>query len=139
MCQCFAIVSRFVPAFFMVATLVACGDGADGSSVDLRREVMGERGVFSFELDVDHPVLQGANDFDVSLREVGTGAPVAGASIEVSALMPSMGHPANAASIEEVGGGEYVVRGLALSMPGRWDVHVVASRAGTNDEAHFTY
>jgi hypothetical protein len=134
-----AIVSRFVPALFASAVLVACDGGAGGASADLRREAMGERGLLSFELEADHTPSQGANDFSLSLREAATGAPVAGASIDVSALMPSMGHPASAASIEEMGGGEYHIEGLALSMPGRWDVHVVASREGTSDEAHFTY
>jgi hypothetical protein len=134
-----ATVSRFVPALLLATALVGCGGGADGSSADLHIEAMGLRGWLTFEMDADQPPAQGANDFHLSLRESATGASVVGASIDVSALMPSMGHPASAAYIEEVGGGEYVVHGLALSMPGRWDVHVAASREGADDEASFTY
>ncbi len=91
-------------------------------------------------LALDEPLSQGANDLRLSLHDAASGEAVEGALIDVTAIMPAMGHGhPGAPSIEESGGGAYVVRGLALSMPGRWDVHVEVEHQGTSDEAHFFY
>jgi len=130
---------RFVPALF-AAWLLACGADAGGAAGDARREAKGERGLVSFVVDAEKPLLQGENDLRISLRDAATGAPLTGAELDVSALMPAMGHESpTPASIEELGGGEYAVHDLALPMPGRWEVHIVATRGETSDEARFDY
>jgi Cu(I)/Ag(I) efflux system membrane fusion protein/cobalt-zinc-cadmium efflux system membrane fusion protein len=79
------------------------------------------------------PPRNGDNTFVVTLRDA-QGAPVTGAEVAVRlymAPMPSMNMPAmraDAALLHE-GGGVYRGRGR-VTMAGRWDVTVVAARAG---------
>ena len=127
-------------ALLVLPSLAACGGGEGAAdSMDARREAKGEKGLLQFVLDADQPISQGSNDLHLTIDEIATAAPFSGATVEVSARMPAMGHAAAVPTIEETGGGAYVVHGLALPMAGRWEIHVVASRAGTRDDTTITY
>jgi hypothetical protein len=122
----------------LVAVLVGCGNAS--LDVETHRETIGETGVFRFELDTDAPLSQGKNDFQVSIHDVATNAPVTSAVVELSAIMPAMAHDApDAPMIEELASGTYLARDVALPMPGRWEVHVHASKTNTQDDAKFVY
>ena len=121
------------------ACLSACG-GAGEAAGGAEQEAIGLRGAMIFTLAPEAPLVQGENDLRLILRDASSGEAAVGASIEVVAIMPAMGHEAaGAPSIEEEGDGAYAVRDLALSMPGRWDVHVKVEHAGRIDEIHFLY
>jgi hypothetical protein len=131
--------SRLLLCALVASWLTACG-GAEGTAGSREQESIGLRGAIEFTLIPEAPLVQGENDLQLTLRDAASGEVVQGASIEVTALMPAMGHEAaGAPSIEEAGGGAYVVRDLALSMPGRWDVHVKVEHQGRTDEIHFFY
>ncbi|MDI1431692.1 FixH family protein [Polyangium sorediatum] len=130
--------SRLLLCSLAFSWLAACG--GEGSSASPDQESIGLRGAMQFKLVPEAPLVQGENDLRLTLRDAETGAVVEGALIEVTAIMPAMGHEATfAPAIEEAGDGAYAVRGLALSMPGRWDVHVRVEHQGTIDEVHFFY
>ncbi|MDI1476993.1 FixH family protein [Polyangium sp. y55x31] len=131
--------SRMLLCAIAFSSLAACG-GAEQASGSPDQESIGLRGALEFKLVPEAPIMQGENDLRLTLHDAATGAVIEGASIEVTAIMPAMGHEAtDAPAIEEAGGGAYAVRGLALSMPGRWDVHVRVEHQGTTDEVHFYY
>jgi hypothetical protein len=119
--------------------LAGCA-GADPAPEGGMRSAVGEFGALVFEVTAETGPVEGANTFVVVLKEVEGGAPFEGASLEVDALMPAMGHgaPGEAAVVEE-GGGRYEARDVALSMPGTWEVRFRAARDAVVDEAGFTY
>lgn len=130
-------------AFFAALPLVASvliGCGETNSNADMHQDVVGESGILHFEIDADAPLSQGTNDLRISIHEAGTDAPVTGASVGLFAVMPAMAHDSpDAAKVEEIGAGTYLARDVALPMPGRWEVHVQASRADELDKATFAY
>jgi hypothetical protein len=131
-------VTRFVVMPLVAVALVGCGDAS--SNVDAHREAVGAAGVLRFEVDSDGALSQGTNDLRISIRDVATNAPFTGAEVELSAIMPAMAHDApDAPAIDELGAGTYFARDVALSMPGRWQIHVNAARAESHDEADFVY
>jgi len=125
----------------IASTLVGCGGGgAEVETEDPFRESPGEEGRIYFQLNAEAPLVQGSNDVLVTVHALDGHVPVVGADVDVSAVMPAMGHAApEATSIDDRGGGIYFVRGLSLTMAGRWDVHVTASQGDVWDEVHFTY
>ncbi|MRG94889.1 FixH family protein [Polyangium spumosum] len=131
--------SRLLFGSLAALWLAACG-GAEDTGGGGEQESIGLRGAMVFTLVPEAPLVQGENDLRLTLRDAASGASVEGASIEVIAIMPAMGHEAaGAPSIEEAGEGAYAVRDLALSMPGRWDVHVKVEHEDRIDEVHFVY
>ena len=72
----------------------------------------------------DQPPLRGPVDAEVRLRDA-QGTPAAGRQPWVSAWMPAMGHGNHGeVTAEETGDGVYLLHGLELPMPGRWEVLV---------------
>lgn len=130
--------SRRTLLAFSILGLVACS-GAEPDAMETRREATGEKNLLHFVVDADAPISQGTNDLHVSIEEIATKTPFTGATVTITARMPAMGHSAASATIEEAGAGEYVAHGLSLPMAGRWEVQVVATRAGTSDAATITY
>ncbi|MDI1443302.1 FixH family protein [Polyangium sp. 6x1] len=130
--------SRILLCSLAFSWLAACG--GEGTAASPEQETIGLRGAMEFKLVPEAPLVQGENDLRLTLHDAATGKVVEGATIEVTAIMPAMGHEATSPpSIEDAGEGAYAVRGLALSMPGRWDVHVKVEHQGTTDEVHFFY
>jgi len=124
-----------------VATFAVAGCGGmdmEGEA-DPFREAVGASGKLHFQVDADKPLAQGDNDLRILIREASTNAPFVGATVDVSAMMPSMAHDVPPPDIEELDGGNYVARGLSLSMAGRWVVDIEATREQTADTVRFTY
>jgi hypothetical protein len=119
--------------------LAGCG-GAEPAPEGGSRSVVGDSGALVFEVTAESGPVEGANTFAVALQEVDSGAAFEGASLEVDALMPAMGHGApGEATVEELGGGRYEARDVVLSMAGTWEVRFRASRDAVVDEAGFVY
>jgi hypothetical protein len=119
--------------------LAGCG-GTTEADDDPARDAVGDSGILHFQADAEKPLSQGANDLLISIHEESTHAPFMGAVVDLSAIMPAMAHATPLpATIEEIDGGTYVARGLALPMAGRWYVDVKASRADALDTVRFTY
>jgi hypothetical protein len=131
---CYAFVLLIVPL------LAGCGSAEAEAGADPFRDAVGETGVLHFQVDAEAPLIQGANDLLVSIRDASTHMPFTEASVDISAIMPSMAHDApHAASIEERDGGTYITHGLALPMAGRWYVDIKATRQDMSDAVRFTY
>jgi len=129
---------RFMAFATLVPALAACGDEA--SLEDLHREAVGVNERVVFEVLADSAPAAGSNHFRLHLREAGTEAPFAGAAVDVTLLMRTMGHGLTTPpGIAEVGGGEYAIDDLVFSMPGLWEVRYRATREGVTDEAGFIY
>jgi hypothetical protein len=122
-----------------LVALAGCGaDGPDGGGDP--RTVLGARGAVEFTAAPLAPPAEGPNDFRLSLRQRPSGEPLAGATIDVRAVMPSMGHEAQGDPIIEEGEpGVYDVHDLVFSMPGTWEVRFLAEAAPVQDEAAFVY
>ena len=119
--------------------VTGCGS-AEMDNDDPSRDAVGESGFLHFEADAEKPLSQGANDLLISIHEASTHAAFLGAVVDVSAIMPAMAHDSpRAATIEELEGGTYIARGLALPMSGRWYVDVKATRQDAFDTVRFTY
>jgi len=117
-------------------SLAACGgDGAEPTALST-----GAFGLLEFAADPIAPPAAGDNGFRVTLRELASDDPLPGASLKVSALMPSMGHTApEGVLIDDVGGGVYEVEHLVFPMPGTWEVRYRAAKGDITDEAAFRY
>lgn len=130
--------SWFLALPLAAAVLMGCGETS--ANVDARREAVGDSGVLHFEVDADAPLSPGTNDLRISIHDADTDAPLTGATVELSAIMPAMAHGApEAPTIEEMGAGVYLARDVALPMAGRWEVHVHASQADKQDMVTFMY
>jgi len=131
---------KFFGSWFVVVAAALIGCGETNSPNDAHREVVGDSGILHFEIDADSPLSQGTNDLRISIHEAGTDAPVTGADVALFAVMPAMAHDSpDAPKVEEIGAGTYLARDVALPMPGRWEVHVQAARAGELDKATIAY
>ena len=118
--------------------LVGCGPSPD-TSEGAFREATGDMGALHFQVETDKPVAEGSNDLRISIHETATDMPFTGATVDVSALMPAMAHDAPRPMMEEQTDGTYLAHGLSLTMAGRWNVKITASRAAIADEVQFTY
>lgn len=76
---------------------------------------------------------------DNTLRLHVTGAaaePVDGLDVQVSAFMPAHGHGASATPVvKAIGGGDYEVDDVVLTMSGYWEVRLTFTRPGLEDVA----
>ena len=124
--------------FLLAALLSGCGaDGAPGEAPT--DSALGENERFVFIVEAERPPSSGANGFRLTLKDVATGEPIQGASVDVYALMRSMGHDNATAVVKELHGGAYEVEDLVLTMPGLWEVRYRASQGAATDEAAFVY
>jgi hypothetical protein len=118
--------------------LAACGaDSAAGEAPT--DSALGENERFIFTVEAERPPSAGANGFRLVLRDAAEGEPIRGASVDVYALMRSMGHDDATAAVKELESGAYEVLDLILTMPGLWEIRYRASLGATTDEAAFLY
>ncbi|APR83020.1 Hypothetical protein A7982_08369 [Minicystis rosea] len=69
----------------------------------------------------------------VSVELTVTGGPAEGLDLDVLPWMPDMGHGASTEpTIMPMGGGRYLVTGVNLFMPGRWELRTSISGAVTD-------
>ncbi|HRI68805.1 MAG TPA: FixH family protein [Polyangium sp.] len=128
--------SWFLGLSLITPLLAGCGSAPD---VDAHRNAVGQFGTLRFEIDADKPLSQGSNDLRISIHDATADEPFTGAAVDLSAIMPAMAHDAPNAATDEVGDGTYLARDVSLSMPGRWEIHVQASRSDATDEVRFVY
>ena len=122
----------------VIAALSGCLAEGPGEGTD-PRTVVGAEGAVEFTVTPLAPPAEGPNDFRLELRGLGTRAPIRGAALAVSAVMPSMGHEATSEPVvEEVEPGVYEVTDVVFSMSGTWQVRFRAA-APVQDEAAFDY
>lgn len=135
---------RIVRSFFALViagaaaaiTLPACSSGDTGDPTT----VVGSAGRVEFHAEPTHAPSEGENAFHVELRDAATSEPLAGMRLQVSAVMPSMGHAApEGVVVTDVGGGAYDVESLVFTMPGLWEVRYRAAKGDLTDEAAFRY
>jgi hypothetical protein len=63
-----------------------------------------------------------------------TAGPTEGVALSVQPWMPDMGHGASTEpSVEAMGGGRFVVSGVDLFMPGRWELRTTITGTATDD------
>jgi len=124
----------------LLCAAVLAGCGADGGANEVKEETaVGEKERFVFTVTPERPPSAGENGFVLALRDAATDEPVQGATVDVYALMRSMGHDNTTASVVELKGGVYEVQALLLTMPGLWEVRYRASQGAATDEAAFLY
>lgn len=103
-------------------------DDVSGGAVD------SDNGLFSgnFTPDPDPPVA-GDNELAIELFDA-EGTPLAGATVEATPFMPSMGHGSDEDPVvEELGDGAYLATNIVYTMPGPWDLTIVVTTADAED------
>jgi hypothetical protein len=128
-------------------TLVVTSDSLDAScATDPRVEAFqpgmvakGPAGA-SFTIVTAAPpmVQEGMNTWTVAIHD-GTGAPVDG-TVTISPFMPDHGHGSpTPATITPMGGGQYGIAGINLSMQGVWAITIGVTSPTVNDSVAFTF
>lgn len=117
------------PVLPLVALVVGCGS-ADAPSDDGK--------LFSVASEPVAAPRRGANTFRIRVATLG-GQPVLGAKVEVLATMPAHAHEAPVPHVTDEGHGLYVVEDVIFSMPGLWQIRVVARTAQGSDGKTFQY
>jgi nitrogen fixation protein FixH len=107
--------------FAAVVLLLACGTGSETSEGTLQ---------LSATIAPDPPVA-GRNTLTIEVRDA-QGQPVEGASLEVKPWMPSHGHGSTETPVvSALGEGRYRATPVTFSMPGQWEVTILAT-SGTD-------
>lgn len=123
-----------------LAVTMLAGCGANAANGPIHNEALGETGVLQFELDADAPLALGMNDLHITVHDVATDAPLTGATVELSAVMPAMAHGGpEGPKIEEISPGMYFAKDVSLPMAGHWELRVQASQTNMLDKATFAY
>jgi hypothetical protein len=126
-------------ALLALAALSGCG-AEDAAGRENDGTVLGNLGILEFTVTPLSPPAAGPNAFHVRLIQQRLQAPLAGASLRVHAMMPSMGHEATAdPHVAEIEPGLYEVTDIVFSMAGTWEVRYRAERSSLQDEAAFRY
>lgn len=137
--------------------LAACGTDGDDEMVDcavvtgvdtfvVGLEKMGAMGTLDFKLMSIAPAPPARGDNDWTLQVFGlssgvVGAPVDGATINVTPYMPAHMHsPAVTAAVTPTGmAGEYRLSPVNMWMQGVWEVTIRATTATTSDRAVYKF
>jgi hypothetical protein len=102
----------------------------------------GVQGIVSVALTeaVPAPPNEGDNAWTVRVVDA-SGAPIEGAAVSVSTLMPDHGHGSPVQTVvTDEGGGDYRLDPVNLFMPGLWDVTIaVQPPGGEQDSVTFTF
>jgi len=127
--------SRVVAALLVMA-LSACDvplPGENGGALS------GSAGNVEFILVPQTPVVQGANDFSMTLVDVHTLEPLTGAKITLQTTMPETSRHTSEGVVQERTAGSYLLRGIVFDEPGDWAVRVHVKDAGITDEVEFPF
>lgn len=118
----------------LVSTALLVGCGAEPSESD----VGDARLRLTAELDPSPPRVA-RHTLTLHVKDA-EGHPVSGAVVTAYAEMPLHSHASNEdpESVER-GAGEYVLSPITFTMPGRWQVHVVAASDEGETARDFTY
>jgi len=125
----------------LAAAAAGCGGSESGDDSQAGpNTTLGAFAQLEFTITSTGEPMEGVNSFRVDLRDAGTQAPFAGASLKVTPVMRSMGHEAPGDRVvDETAEGSYDVENVVFSMPGAWDMRLRAGRDDVFDEAIFLY
>jgi hypothetical protein len=125
----------------LAAAAVGCGGSeSEDASQAGPNTALGAFATLEFTVTPGAEPFEGVNSFRVDLRDAATDAPFAGASLQVTPVMRSMGHEAPGERVvDEQAEGSYGVENVVFSMPGAWDMRLRAARGDVFDEAVFLY
>jgi len=102
----------------------------------------GERGIYAFDLTLrpDPPAVGAFFEILTRVRDAHTGEVVAGAILDLDAIMTAHGHGMTSApEHSEIERGVYRSEGMKLHMPGRWTFVVRARRGAAEDRLTLAY
>jgi hypothetical protein len=98
-----------------------------------------EKGLFGVEIVKGNELKIGPNTLDVIIHDKND-ADVAGAELDVTPWMPSMGHGVfERPVVTERGGGVYTVGNIDLIMGGHWELKIRVRKDGQEDAATFDF
>lgn len=104
---------------------------------------LSDQGAYEATIDYDFAEAPMRMIFEVPFRlHTGDEAPVLGAEIMVHGGMAAHGHGLPTAPVvEELSDGNYVIRGMKLSMPGTWQLYMMVNVGDQMDriEIEFEY
>jgi len=115
----------------------ACLKRAEGVSAGLSKLSSGGYSFTLTALEPSEPVQSSGdpgNTWSLSIADA-SGAPVTGATLQISSFMPDHGHYAPTAVALEQGGGTYRVEDLILPMPGLYAITATLTTAGGQKES----
>jgi hypothetical protein len=82
--------------------------------------------------------VRGTNAIELVVRDA-TGVPVSGLGVAVVPWMPAMGHGASITPVvTAMGDGTYVATGIAMVMPGTWELRLTLTNPATGVVEHAT-
>jgi YtkA-like len=117
--------------------LVGCG--SDDPAPNLEETQVGSASVAKFTIKAEKAPSQGKNDFELSLLDAKSGAPIEGATITVTATMPAMGDGSDGEEVMDQKSGNYHIMNVNFMMAGQWKVAYKATKGDLTDEAAFSY
>jgi hypothetical protein len=93
---------------------------------------------FSIASATPSVVQQGLNEWTVGIHDT-SGMPVDG-TVTISPFMPDHGHGSpTPATITAMGGGQYDIAGINLSMEGVWTITIAVTSPSLTDSVAFTF
>jgi len=132
-------------AAFMAAALLAgaaCSSAAAPSSSAIfpstpYMTALSDSGALRIEVRTSpQPPARGTNSLELTIADASTEKPRDDLSVAVKPWMPAMNHGSSAIpAVTAEGGGKYLVTGVYLFMPGRWDLRISLSDATTDHAA----
>ncbi len=115
----------------------ACTQNSSDRDDDaLSLEVQGEDGLLTFEIESEEPLSEGAIDLTLSVRR--GGQLVDQVTVAATVLMPAMPHGASSPEPEQVAPGRFLLQDVDLSMPGRYELEILATTDQIEDWASIT-
>lgn len=118
-----------------VALIVIAACSSTSEEAPQTDDGIGDAGVLAFRLDIGDSVPVGPLHAELTITR--EGQPVTGANVWVAAKMPGHTHASDGRRAEELGGGVYEIDGIALDMPGEWELELDAEAEDAHDSASF--
>lgn len=124
----------------MKAPLLATGLLLTGCAMtpDATDAVLSADGAYrvSYETSPEPIPLNQTFDITVKVVDARSGQPPEAIELAVDGRMPHHRHGMNRVPIiEDLGAGNYLVRGMLFHMPGEWELHFDVSSGGTTERA----
>ncbi|MFT3766781.1 MAG: FixH family protein [Minicystis sp.] len=128
--------ARLAPVLAAAALLAGCSGepvdaGAEGFPEAPLATVTSDGGAVTIEVRTSPTQPPSRGRISVEYRV--TAAPAGALDLDVLPWMPDMGHGASTKpTVEDRGGGRYVVTGVDVFMPGRWELRTTITGAVTD-------
>lgn len=131
--------AAYVALSLALPAAVGCGSSSEEGPAIETVTVSGALGALTCTATPEAVLAQGMNAFSLLLSDKATGAPVDGASIEVTTWMPSMSHYTEGEQVMPMGEGAYHIESVSLVMAGDWEVVYAITSGSLNDTCTFEY